>query len=208
MKILLADDHAIVRKGLFKIISEYQGIGEIDEAENGIEVINKIEKKKYDLLILDISMPGKSGLEVLQELAWKKLSIKTLVLSMHPEKEYAIRALRLGAQGYISKDKAAEELKEAMDAVSNGKKYISKELAEVLFELQIDDSKQALHEKLTDREYQVFIDLVNGKNVTEIAKSNNLSPKTISTQKKRILEKINVTGISELTKYAIQHNII
>lgn len=208
MKYLIADDHEIIRKGLVQILLEYSGNIEVDEAENGEQVLKKIKNCNYDLLIMDITMPLKSGIDVLVEIARNKIVIDVLVLSIHPSNEYALRVFKLGAKGYISKDKAAEELVKAIETIQKGRKFISDEIAQALLNYQTTDDYLPLHNLLSDREYEVFIKLVGGSKIKEIADKLFLSSKTVSTYKKRILQKIGVKGVSELTKYAIQHDIL
>ncbi len=207
MKVLIADDHEIIRKGLAQILHEYSPVAEIEEAVDGEDALIKAGGNTYDLIVLDISMPGKTGLEVLSELSERNQKSKVLILSIHPGKEYALRAFKLGASGYISKDKAADELIKAIDFISRGRKYISGEIAEQLLDLQTDQTSLAPHELLSEQEYKVFYRLVNGKRIGDIANELYLSPKTISTYKKRVLEKMKMEGISELTKYAVEHNL-
>lgn len=208
MKVLIADDHEIVRKGLVQILKEYSPITEVDEAASGDEALDKALNNGYDLCIFDISMPGKTGLEILAELRAKNKSEKVLMLSIHPGKEYAVRAFKLGASGYISKDKAADELIKAIDSIRNGHKYISQEISEKLLSLQTQEISLAPHELLSDREFEVFIKLVKGKKVSSISEDLFLSPKTVSTYKTRILEKMRMNSVSELTRYAIEHKLI
>lgn len=208
MKVLIADDHEIVRKGLVQILCEYDPVSQIEEAVNGEDALKKVEQDIYDLFVLDISMPGKSGLEVLSKIMDKNKNAKVLILSIHPSTEYAVRAFKLGASGYISKDKAAEELVKAVDSVKNGRKYISEEIAEKLLNLQLDQTSLAPHEMLSEQEYKVFIKIAGGKKLSEIADELYISPKTVSTYKMRVLEKMKLKGVSALTKYAISHKLI
>ncbi|MFC2084213.1 response regulator [Bacteroidota bacterium] len=208
MKVLVADDHAIVRKGLVQILREYSQVTEVVEARDGEEALKKIENDIFDLYILDISMPGKTGLDVLSELKVKNPDSKVLILSIYPEKEYAVRSFKLGASGYISKDNAADELVKAIDYIRHGRKYISRDVSETLLDLQMDQSSLAPHEILSEREYRVFILLVTGKKISEIADELYLSPKTVSTYKKRIFEKMQMGSVSDLTRYAITHKLI
>ena len=210
IKVLIADDHSVVRKGIKQILSEENDMKVTGEARNSQEVIEKIGKEKFDVLVLDITMPGKSGLEVLNDI--KKLQPNTpiLILSMHPEEQFAIRALRSGASGYLTKDSAPEELVTAVKKIHGGGKYVSDSLAEVLaFDLEERGKGRVVpHENLSDREFQVMCLIAAGKSVKEIAQDLFLSVKTISTYRARILEKMKMRSNSELTYYAIQNKLI
>jgi DNA-binding NarL/FixJ family response regulator len=208
IRILVVDDHTIVRQGLKQILGEEKDMNVVEEASNGQEALQKIGKNEYDCVLLDISMPGRSGLEVLKDIKALRPKLPVLILSMHSEELYAIRALRAGASGYLTKASASEELIGAIRKVSAGRKYVSTSLAEKLaFELDADASKPP-HETLSDREYQVMIMLASGKTVKEIADEVCLSVKTISTYRTRIMEKMNLKKNAELTLYAIQHHLI
>ncbi len=208
VKILIADDHIIVRKGLKQIISETSDMVVADEASNGQEVLDKVRKNGFDMILLDISMPGRTGLDILRELKTEKPKLPILVLSMYPEEQYAVRVLRAGASGYLTKESAPEELIAAIRKVSLGKKYVTPSVAERLaFDLDVD-SEKPLHETLSDREYQVLCLIASGKTVGEIADKLSLSAKTISTYRARILEKMNMKNNAELTHYAIQHKLV
>jgi two-component system invasion response regulator UvrY len=208
INILIADDHAIVRKGLKQILAETQDMIVSGEASNGFEVMEKVKNNHYDVLLLDISMPGKSGLDILRELKTESPRLPVLVLSMYPEEQYAVRVLRAGAAGYLTKESAPDELVVALRKVAQGKKYVSPSLAERLaVDLEIDASKP-VHETLSDREYQVLCMIASGKTVGEIAEKLSLSAKTISTYRARILEKMNMKNNAELTHYAIQNKLV
>ncbi len=208
VKILIADDHIIVRKGLKQIISETSDMVVADEASNGQEVLDKVRKNGFDMILLDISMPGRTGLDILRELKTEKPKLPILVLSMYPEEQYAVRVLRAGASGYLTKESAPDELIAAIRKVSLGKKYVTPSVAERLaFDLDVD-SEKPLHETLSDREYQVLCLIASGKTVGEIADKLSLSAKTISTYRARILEKMNMKNNAELTHYAIQHKLV
>ncbi|HOG07521.1 MAG: response regulator transcription factor [Syntrophales bacterium] len=208
IRILVVDDHTIVREGLKQILGEEKDMNVVEEASNGQEALQKIGKSEYDCVLLDISMPGRSGLEVLKDIKALRPKLPVLILSMHSEELYAIRALRAGASGYLTKASASEELIGAIRKVAAGRKYVSTSLAEKLaVELDADASKPP-HETLSDREYQVMIMLASGKTVKEIADEVCLSVKTISTYRTRIMEKMNLKKNAELTLYAIQHHLI
>jgi two-component system invasion response regulator UvrY len=206
--ILIADDHSVVRAGLKQILSDIPGMTVVDEANNGVEVLDKIRKKAYSVVILDIAMPGKNGLDVLKEIKSEYPDLPVLMLSMYPEDQYAIRVLRSGAAGYMTKESAPEELVEALRTVARGKKYISPSIAEQLaFNLDLDGKKEP-HETLSDREYQVLCLIAQGHTVTNIAEELFLSVKTVSTYRSRILEKMHLKNSAELTSYAIKRGLI
>lgn len=208
IKILIADDHAVVRRGLKQIVSETPDIIVTGEASTGYEVLDKVRGNDYDAVILDISMPGGDGLNILKQIKKEKPKIPILLLSVHPEDQYAVRALKAGAAGYLTKDSATGELISAIRRVSCGRKYVSSQLAEKLaLDLETDRGKQ-LHEKLSDREYQVLCMMSSGKMAKEIATDLCLSVKTISTYRSRILEKMRMKNNAELTHYAIKHGLI
>lgn len=207
LDIIIVDDHAIVRRGLVQIleIEESLSLKSIDEAESGIELLEKARKKDYDLVILDISMPGMGGLETLKELKSYNSDIPVLVLSTHREEEYAIRMLKAGASGYIRKSNRPEELVKAINQVSQGKKYFSPQLAEKLFEM---DEQKLPHELLSDREFEILKMIAIGKTQKEISEELYLSIKTISTYRRRVLDKMDLTTNEELIAYARSHNLI
>ena len=208
IRILIADDHAIFRHGLRQILEENSDMSVDGEASNGQDVLDQIWRNDFDLLLLDINMPGMSGLETLKQLKAQKPKLKVLVLSMYPEEQYAIRALKAGASGYITKASASEELIEAIRKVSQGGKYVSASLAEKLildFESDID---RLPHELLSDREFEVLCMIASGKTVSQIAEELCLSVKTVSTHRVRILEKMRMKNNAELTNYAIKHELI
>ena len=208
IKVLVADDHAVVRKGLKQIISETPDMIVSGEASNGLEVIKKIKSGKYDVVVLDISMPGKSGLDVLREIKTLNLNLPVLILSMHPEDQYAVRLLQSGASGYLSKERAPRELVTAIRKVSQGGKYITSNVAEELAsEIEFDYTIPP-HERLSNREFQVMCLIASGKTVTEIAHELFLSAKTISTYRSRILLKMRMSSNAQLTHYAVKNGLI
>lgn len=208
IRILIADDHPVVRAGLKRIISETSRIVVGDEASNGHEVLEKIWKNDYDVVLLDISMPGINGLDVLKQIKSKSPELPVLMLSIHDEEQYAVRTLKAGASGYLTKESAPDELIEAIRKAHLGRKYVSPSLAEKLaFDLEIDD-KRPLHETLSDREYQVMCMIASGKTVTEIAKELSLSVKTISTYRSRLLKKMRMENNAELIRYAIKNQLV
>jgi two-component system invasion response regulator UvrY len=208
IKILIADDHAIVRRGLKQILEDVPFVGSVDEAANGQEVLTRLQKKTYDLVMLDISMPGRSGIEVLKELKseWPKLPV--LVLSMYPEDQYAVRALRAGASGYLTKETAADELVTAVAKIVAGGTYVSDTLAEHIVSEMGKPSDKALHDLLSDRELQIMRMIAGGKTVKEIGDELFLSVKTISTYRTRILAKMGFRNNADLTRYALQYGLL
>jgi len=208
IKILIADDHAVVREGLKQIISETPDMRVTDEADNGQEVLNKVSEHHYDVVLLDITMPGRSGLDILKQLKSKKPKLPVLMLSVHPEEQYAVRTLKAGASGYLTKGSATDELIAAIRKISIGKKYVSSSLAEKLaFDLDLDYEKPR-HEILSDREYQVMSMIASGKTVKEIADELSLSVQTISTYRSRILEKMKLKNNAEIIYYAVKQGLV
>ncbi len=208
IKILVVDDHAVVREGLKRIIAENQGMAVTGEAADGYEAMRLVKTEPCDVVLLDISMPNKNGLDVLKELHAESPRLPVLVLSMHGEDQYAIRVLRAGAAGYLTKDSAPAKLVQAIRKVVRGGKYVSSTLAErLVFDLGADSDK-APHEVLSDREYQVLCLISSGKTVTQIAGELALSVKTISTYRVRILEKLKMKNNAEITRYAIKEGLV
>ena len=208
IKIFIADDHPVVRKGLREIIEETSDMKVVDEASNGQEVLAKVFKKDFDVVLLDISMPGRSGLDILKELKSQLPKITVLVLSIHPEEQYAVQVLKAGAAGYLTKKSAPDELVTALRKVSAGGKYVSPSLAEKLASALETGIDKPPHETLSAREYEVMRKIASGKTVAEIAKELFLSPKTISTYRTRILEKMGIKNNAELIRYAIKNRLV
>jgi len=208
IRILIADDHPIVRAGFKQVLSETPDLVVADEAGNGQEVLEHLKKKKYDVVLLDISMPGKNGLEILKELKTDYPKLPVLILSIYPEEQYAIRALKAGAAGYLTKESAPHELISAIRKISAGGRYISESLAEKLATYLNVDMTKSPHETLSDREHQVMRLIASGKTVSEIAESLNLSVKTISTYRTHILEKMKMKNNAEITLYAVQNKLM
>jgi DNA-binding NarL/FixJ family response regulator len=207
-KIIIADDHPIVRAGMKQIISEASNLVVADEADDGRKLLSKIREEHFDVVILDITMPHMDGLDVLKQLKIEKPRLPVIVLSVHPEDQYAVRVLKAGAAGYITKASAPDELINAIRKVCRGGKYISPSIAEKLaFQLDVD-FKEMPHEALSDREYQVLCLLASGKTVTEIADELALSVKTVSTYRARILEKMDMKNNAELIHYAVQNRLV
>ena len=208
IRILIADDHPIVREGYKKILMSQPNMDVTGEAGNGQEVLDLIQKKDFDLILLDISMPGRSGLEILKELKGQKPHLPVMILSIYPEEQYAVRAFRDGASGYLTKASTPKELISAIRKVSQGGRYVTEALAEKLTYFLHGDVEKAPHEKLSDREYQVMLLIASGKTVTQIAEELCLSVKTISTYRRHILEKMQFTTNAEITMYAIQNKLL
>jgi two-component system invasion response regulator UvrY len=208
IKVVVVDDHAVVREGLKRIVSESGGMIVSGEAADGHEAMRIIKNEPCDVVLLDITMPHKSGLDVLKELHANLPRLPVLVLSMHPEDQYAVRVLRAGAAGYVTKESAPAKLVQAIRKVVRGGKYVSPTLAErLVFDLGADTDK-APHELLSDREYQVLCMIASGKTVTQIAGVLKLSVKTISTYRVRILEKLKMKNNAEITRYAIKEGLV
>jgi two-component system, NarL family, invasion response regulator UvrY len=208
LRLLVADDHEIVRKGLVKVLAEILQPIKVDEAKNGQEALSMVLKSEYDLVVLDIKMPGKGGLDVLKEIKQHKPKLPVLILSMHPEEQFAVRAIRAGASGYLTKECAGDELVLAIRKALKGERYISGSLAEMLASDLDNNSEKPLHEILSDREYQVMLMIASGKPVSAIAKELRLSVKTISSYRTNILLKTRMKNNSEITHYAIQNKLV
>jgi two-component system invasion response regulator UvrY len=208
MKILICDDHKIVREGLRQILQKLEGVNLIVEANDGNEVLAILKNTSFDVVILDISLPDKNGLEILKSVKTKWPALNVLMLSMFPQEQYAMRALKLGASGYLTKDAASEELLLAVNKVSSGEKYISQSLAEnIANHLEKNQSRQK-HEILSDREFQIMIKLANGKSLREIGDELFISVKTVSTYRSRIMEKMGLNKNTELTRYCLGSKLI
>ncbi len=208
LRVLIADDHAILRRGIKQILAEIPSISAVDEATNGQEVLAKIAKGSYNLVLLDISMPGRSGLEVLKQLKAEKPGLPVLMLSMHPEEQYAVRALKAGASGYLTKESAPDELIAAVQKIIQGGKYVSASLAERFVSELSKPSEKALHQILSDREYEIMCMIASGKTVSEIGDQLALSVKTVSTYRARILFKMSMKNNAEITRYALENGLL
>lgn len=208
LRILIADDHTIVRKGLKQILLEEFSNAVIDEVPDAEELIKKVMAQKWDVVVSDLSMPGRSGLDALQQIKSSYPDLPVLILSIHPEEQYALRALKSGAAGYLSKDTVPDELVKAVKKVLLGKKYISQAIAEKLADSFSSASTRQPHETLSDREFDVMKLLANGKSVSDIADMLSLSVTTVSTYRARVMTKMNLKSNSDLTKYAIENKLI
>jgi two-component system, NarL family, invasion response regulator UvrY len=208
IKILVVDDHAIVREGLKQIVADTSGLAVTGEAASEQETLELLRKHDFDVVLLDIAMTGRGGLEVLKQIKQEKPELPVLILSMYPEEQYAVRALKMGAAGYLTKVSAPNELINAIKKIATGRKYVSNSLAEKLaFNLEVDTEKP-LHECLSNREFQVMCMIASGKTVKNIAEKLSLSVNTISTYRFRILDKMRMKTNSELTHYAIKNRLV
>ena len=208
IRILIADDHAIVRRGLKQIVSEQSDMTVAGEAENARQIMDMARTQPWDVIVLDINMPGKNGLEVLKELKLEYPKLPLLVLSVHSEDQYGVRVLRAGAAGYLTKESAPDELVNAIRKVHRGGRYVSASLAETLvFELGVENDGPR-HKSLSDREYQIMTMIASGKTVGEIGQELSLSVKTISTYRSRVLGKMKMRTNAELTHYAIENQLL
>ncbi|MBA3705682.1 MAG: response regulator transcription factor [Bacteroidetes bacterium] len=208
IKILIADDHPSIRKGVKQILTDEFSEIEFGEAASASEVLKKVKEKEWNVLIMDMDMPGRSGLEALKQLKEEDIDIKVLIFSLHPEEQVALRALKAGAYGYLSKDAADGELVKAIRLIMTGKRYITPTVAEQLAKQLENPEDKAPHEFLSDREYQTLLLIASGKTVSEIAEALSLSTPTISTYRMRILEKMHMKTSAELTTYAIRSNLV
>ena len=207
IRLIIADDHAVVRKGLKQIFEETLDIDVTGEAGSGAELLKKIRENDYDVVILDISMPGMDGLDTLKKIKAEKPDLPVLIFTIYPEEQYAMRVLKAGASGYLNKESEPEILIEAIRKVSRGRKYISPYLAELLAS-NLEGGESPPHELLSDREYQVMCMIASGKTATDIAKELSLSINTISTYRLRILEKMGLKNNAEITHYALKNRLV
>ena len=208
LKIIIADDHAVVRKGLKQILAEQMVHAQVSEVASAEEVLQAVRSEKFDLIISDISMQGRSGIELVKQLQIDKPEIPVLILSIHPEKQYALRALKAGAAGYLNKGSASEELAKAIKQIVQGKKYISPLLAEILADNVSGTTSVTSHEILSDREFEVLKLVAKGKGPSEIADYLSISVSTVSTYRSRVLEKMKLQNNADLTRYAMLHHLI
>jgi DNA-binding NarL/FixJ family response regulator len=208
IRVVLADDHRMVRTGLNEILADTGDIEVVGEAANGLEVVKLVRELEFDVLVLDMSMPGRSGIELIRQVKGEKPALRVLILSMHSEEQYAVRALKAGASGYLTKESAADELVAAVKRIAGGGAYVTPETAQRLA-LGLDEgTEQPPHAMLSDREMQVFLMIAAGKSVSEVADTLSLSVKTVSTHKSRIMEKLSLANQSELIRYALRHRLV
>jgi len=203
IKVLITDDHPVVRRGIRQILEDTDRISLVEEAANGKELIQKLKEKEFDVILLDISLPGRSGLELISEIRKFQSSAGIIMLSIHSEEIYALKALKLGASGYLPKKSAPEELVTAIVKVSKGERYISASVADKLTENLLSGSEKPLHHTLSARELEVLTHFAAGKTVVQVAEELSLSPKTISTYRTRLLEKLNLHTTADLIRYSI-----
>ena len=208
MKILLVDDHALVRQGLKFILADHFKNASFGEARNANEALARVTNQKWDVVVLDITMPGRSGWEVLRDIKKLRPKLPVLVLSMHPEDQFAVRMLKGGAAGYLTKESAGDELTGAINKVIAGGRYVSPSLAERMASYLDIDVQKAPHERLSDREFLILRMIASGKQVGQIARELSLSVQTISTYRARILEKMRMKNNAEITRYAIERNLV
>ena len=208
IKILIADDHSVVRNGIIKSLAANFPHAEFGEAGNSMDVFRIIDQAKWDLVILDINMPGRNGLEVLRDIKTSHPLIPVIIFSMYPEDQFAVRSIKAGASAYLSRDISSKELEKAIKGILNGERYFTPSIAALITDELRDGHKKPAHEILSDREHQVFLLIANGKNVSDIARALVLSVKTISVYRAIILKKMNLKNNSEITHYAFKHNLV
>jgi DNA-binding NarL/FixJ family response regulator len=207
-RVLIADDHAIVREGLRRILAADPAIVVTGEARDGHEVIAAVRAGGFEVLLLDLSMPGRSGVDLIKQVKAERPDVRILVLSMHDEAQYAERTIRAGASGYLTKDTAAKQLVAAINRIAAGGMFITPETAEALAARLQAPSAELPHKRLSDREYEVFVMLAAGESVSAIAERLHLSVKTVSTHKTHVLEKMHLASLADLVRYAIAHNLV
>jgi DNA-binding NarL/FixJ family response regulator len=208
IRIVVADDHTIVREGLKQLLTAAGDLEVVAEAQNGFEVMDRVRALDFDVLLLDMSMPGKSGIELIKQVHAEKPRLRILILSMHEEHQYAVRAIRAGAAGYLTKEGASAQLVSAIRRVAGGGAYISADVAEQLALGAMPGAKGPPHSTLSDREFQIFRMIAEGRSVSDIAERLNLSVKTVSTHKANILQKMNMSTQAELIRYALTHRLV
>ncbi len=208
IRVLIADDHSIVRRGLKQILSDTADLVVTGEAEDGVKALHMVRQGEWDVVLMDVSMPERNGIDALKLIKKEYPKLPVLVLSMHPEEQYALRALKAGAAGYLNKQGAPEQLVHAIRQVAAGKKYVSPAVAEELANAIGDDSDKLPHERLSDREYQTLCMISSGKTLTQIGLELNLSVKTVSVYRARLLEKMKLKNNAELTHYGLKHKLV
>jgi DNA-binding NarL/FixJ family response regulator len=208
IRVILCDDHALIRRGIRDTLSDADDIEVVGEAGDYGELRTVLRAKTCDVLVLDINLPGRSGLDVLHALKEEGSTMRVLVLSMYPEDQYAIRAMRAGAYGYVNKGSDARQIVDAVRMVAQGRKYVTPEMAQMLVESLTQPAVEAAHEKLSDRELQTLVLIASGRRLSDIATELSLSPKTVSVYRARVLEKLGLSNNSELTVYAIRNGLV
>ena len=206
--VFIADDHVLIREGLKKILREELDIAVVGEARSGSEVLEGLERASCNILVLDLSLPDKPGLDVLKEVKMRFPRVRILILSTYPEDRFAVRCLKAGADGYLSKDSAAEDLVVALRRIAGGRKYFSEAVSEGLADAVAGGARTLLHETLSDREFEVFRMIGSGKSITEIAATLNLSVSTVNTHRVHILEKMRMDSNAQLMRYAIENKLV
>lgn len=207
IRVVIADDHTILREGLRQLLSSAGDMQVVADAADGHEVMARVRSNEFDVLLMDMSMPGKSGIDLIKQVKSEKPKLRILILSMHEEPQYAVRAIKAGASGYVTKDSATSQLVTAIRKVAGGGAFITAEVAEQVALGAMPDAEGRPHERLSDREFEVFQLLVAGVSVTEIAARLNLSGKTVSTHKARLMEKLGIDNQADLVRYAMKHNL-
>lgn len=208
LKILVADDHSVVRNGILKSLMANFPDARFGEAGNAADVMRLVYEEKWDLVILDINMPGRSGMDVLKDIKESYPKTPVIIFSMYPEDQFAVRSIKAGASAYLTKDISSQELENAVRKIVRGERYLSPTVAELITNELIDGRKKSSHEILSDREHQVFLLIASGKNVSDIGRELSLSVKTISVYRSLILKKMNLKNNAEITHYAFKHNLI
>jgi DNA-binding NarL/FixJ family response regulator len=207
IRIVIADDHAIVREGLKRIVSSISGMQVVGEAADGNQALQRVREIEFDVLMLDLSMPGRSGMELIKLVRAEKPKLRILILSMHQEMQYAVRAIKSGASGYLTKESAPTQLEQAIRKIAQGGAFISAEVAEQLALGAMPDSAVVPHECLSNREFEVFRLLVDGVSLTDIGNQLHLSVKTVSTHKANLMQKMGLRNMSEVVRYAVAHGL-
>ncbi len=207
IRVLIADDHAIVRQGLKQILSETDDLLVAGEADDGAQALHLARQCAWDVFLLDVSMPNRNGIDTLKQLKKEFPRLPVLILSMHPEEQYAVRALKAGASGYLTKQSAPEQLVTAIRQVANGKKFLSPAVAQQLAEAITENTEKVPHQRITDREYQVLTLIASGKTLTQVADTLNLSVATVGTYRARLLEKMGLKSTAELIRYGLEHGL-
>lgn len=208
IRVLIADDHSIVRQGLKQILSDTPDLVVAGEADDGVKAMQMVRQGEWDVVLMDVSMPDRNGIDALKLIKKEFPKLPVLILSMHPEEHYALRALKAGAAGYLTKQMAPEQLVHAIRQVASGKKYLSAAVAEELANALGEDTDRPAHEKLSDREYQTLCMIASGKTLTQIGLELNLSVKTVSVYRARLLEKMKLKNNAELTHYGLKHGLV
>jgi DNA-binding NarL/FixJ family response regulator len=208
IKVMLCDDHALIRRGIRDTLSEAPDVEVVGEAGDYGELRALLRQRSCDVLVLDINLPGRSGLDVLHALKEEGSTLRVLIVSMYPEDQYAIRAMRAGAQGYVNKGDDPAQILAAVRTVAQGRKYVTPEMAQMLVDSLTAPAPEQAHQKLSDRELQTLVMIASGKRLSDIAEQLNLSPKTVSVYRARVLEKLALTNNSELTVYAIRNGLV